>query len=61
MIMPCKEMKELEASFHHHQEASRSFPPIDVSDLSGGMPYGEARVAYTMQMHRQSCPLCRKS
>jgi hypothetical protein len=59
--MPCKEMKELEASFHRYQEAARSFTRINVSDLSGGMPYGEARVAYTMQMHRQSCVVCRKS
>ncbi len=57
--MPCKEMKELEASFHRHQEVSRAFNRINVGDISGGMPYGEARVAYVMQMHRQSCILCR--
>ena len=58
--MPCKELKELEASLHRYQEATLSFTRINVSDLSGGMPYGEARVSYTMQMHRQNCALCRK-
>ncbi len=58
--MPCREMKELEASLHGYKEAALLFTRIDVRDLSGGMPYGEARVSYTMQVHRQSCVLCRK-
>jgi hypothetical protein len=60
--MPCPEMQELEASNHRYNEHSQ----ITLSLLSAGRHEfsrwhraGRARVAYIMQMHRQSCDSCR--
>jgi hypothetical protein len=60
--MPCTEMQELEASHHRYNERSL----LTISLLSAGHKEfskwhrgGRARLAYLMQMHRQSCNQCR--
>jgi hypothetical protein len=59
--MPCKEMKEFEASFNNHIEATSIFNRIYSGSSAGVMPYREARVAYVMQVHRRSCPSCKSA
>ena len=60
--MPCTEMQELEASNRKYNELSH----ITMALLSAGRGEfskwhraGRARLAYTMQMHRQTCNVCR--
>jgi|HubBroStandDraft_4_1064222.scaffolds.fasta_scaffold208021_1 hypothetical protein len=60
--MPCTEMQELEASNRKYNELSH----ITMALLSAGRGEfskwhraGRARIAYSMQMHRQSCTVCR--
>jgi hypothetical protein len=60
--MPCVEMQELEASITRLNDLSL----VNISLLSAGRiesatwhRAGRARLAYTMQMHRATCHLCR--
>jgi hypothetical protein len=60
--MPCTVMQELEASSDRLNEGSLA----TISLLSSGRDEfsrwhraGRARLAYNMQMHRQTCDLCR--
>ena len=50
--MPCTEMKELMASSNKYAATTNA---LDTPRAA------EARVAYTMQMHRLSCGLCRRA
>jgi hypothetical protein len=61
--MPCAEMMELKANTERLNDLS----VMNMSILSSGREEfskwhraGRARLAYTMQMHRQSCPECSK-
>jgi hypothetical protein len=60
--MPCKEMIELEASFHRYTERRR----LDIATkqerrqgLADRFRAGEARLAFIVLSHRQKCNLCR--
>lgn len=60
--MPCAEMQELEASNNRYNDRSL----ITISLLAAGRNEfskwhraGRARLAYNMQMHRQTCDICR--
>jgi hypothetical protein len=60
--MPCTEMRELEASNNRYNEHSL----LTISLLAAGRKEfsrwhraGRARLAYVMQIHRQTCNTCR--
>jgi len=60
--MPCAEMMELKAN----SERLNDLSVMNMSNLSSGREEfskwhraGRARLAYTIQVHRQSCPECR--
>jgi hypothetical protein len=60
--MPCTEMLELEANYHRYNDLSL----ITTTLLSSGRGEfskwhraGRARLAWTIQMHRQNCSACR--
>ena len=60
--MPCTEMKELEARNERYNELSfitMSLLSVGRGEFSKWHRAGRARLAYTMQMHRQSCGVCR--
>jgi hypothetical protein len=61
--MPCTQMQELEANTNQLNDLSL----VNMSLLSAGREEvskwhraGRARLAYTMQMHRATCELCRE-
>jgi hypothetical protein len=61
-LMPCTEMMELEASYTRYSE--HSF--ITTTLLSSGRGEfskwhraGRAKIAWSIQMHRQTCGVCR--
>jgi hypothetical protein len=59
--MPCLEMQELEAVCSRYEERRRvAIPPISEqrNKPSGKYRAGQARIAYLIQLHRQSCVAC---
>jgi hypothetical protein len=59
--MPCLEMKELEAICSRYEERRRV--AISPSSERRYMPFGkyragQARIAYLIRLHRQSCAAC---
>jgi hypothetical protein len=59
--MPCTEMQELEASNRKYNELSHitmALLSAGRGEFSKGHRAGRARLAYTMQMHRQTCNVC---
>ena len=60
--MPCPEMQELEASnnrYNEHSLITTSLLSAGRHEFSNWHRAGRARLAYLMQMHRQSCNHCR--
>ena len=57
--MPCKEMKELEASFRHQTDTNLLDGSTHPNKVPDGIRHGEARVAYVMLTHRRKCEVCR--
>jgi RNase P subunit RPR2 len=60
--MPCIELQELEARHKEFNKLSLS----TIASLAAGrgefskwQRAGRARVAFSIQMHRQTCPVCR--
>ena len=59
--MPCLEMKELEAVCSRYEERRRVaiLPNSERRNTpSGRYRAGEARIAYLIQLHRQTCATC---
>lgn len=59
--MPCLEMKELEAVCSRYEERRRvAIQPNSErrNAPSGRYRAGQARIAYLIQLHRQSCATC---
>jgi hypothetical protein len=62
--MPCLEMKELEAVSSRYEERRSVAIPLSSerrNTPSGRYRAGQARIAYLIQLHRQSCAACSKS
>ena len=60
--MPCKEMQELEAStlrFNELSVVTMALLSAGRGEFSKWQRAGRARIAYTMQKHRESCDVCR--
>jgi hypothetical protein len=59
--MPCLEMKELETICSRYEERRGiAIPPNSErrSTPTGKYRAGQARIAYLIQLHRQSCTVC---
>jgi hypothetical protein len=58
--MPCLEMKELETVCSKYEERRRvaTPPSSERRNAPGRYRAGEARIAYLIQLHRQSCAVC---
>ena len=60
--MPCQEFLELEASSHRYTERRNKIEETAAERRSGkpaGFRAGEARYAYILLLHLQSCAICR--
>ncbi len=60
--MPCQEFLELEASLHRYSERRQQTGEASKERRSGkptGFRMGEARLAFMLMLHRQSCAICR--
>jgi hypothetical protein len=57
--MPCTEMRELEAAYNSFAE--RRHVAVKPTSNRRKMPTGwqRTRAAYVMQIHRQTCAICR--
>lgn len=61
-LMPCAELLELEASYtryNHHSLITTTLLSTGRGEFSKWHRTGRARLAWTIQMHRQTCGLCR--
>ena len=60
--MPCIQMKELEASCSRYTERRRETIALNVERRKaspGKRRFGQAQMAYIMQMHLQNCGECK--
>jgi hypothetical protein len=60
--VPCIQMKELEASCSRYAERRREMIPLSVERRKaspGKRRFGQAQMAYIIQMHLQNCSECR--
>lgn len=59
--MPCRELLELQASSHRYTERRNRTEETAGERRSGkptGFRFGEARYAYLVNLHLQSCKVC---